>query len=87
MEKIKANASNLKGAEKEIYVKQNSSTNYNLNTVYDSVPSEDFPSLVNLNKKAVETYMSMNSSVKDMITNSATTNHTSPFLASRKIKK
>jgi len=87
MEKIKVNASNLKGAEKEIYVKQNSSTNYNLNTVYDSVPSEDFPSLVNLNKKAVETYMSMNSSVKDMITNSATTNHTSPFLASRKIKK
>ena len=87
MEKIKANAANMKGDDKEIYVKQNSSTNYNLDTVYKSVPPDDFSSLVNLNKKAVETYMSMNPSIKEMIADTATTNYTSPFLASRKLKK
>lgn len=87
MEKIKAAAANMKGDDKEIYVKQNSSTNYSLDTVYKSVPPDDFSSLVNLNKKAVETYMSMNPSIKDMIADTATTNYTSPFLASRKLKK
>ncbi len=87
MEKIKAAAANMKGDDKEIYVKQNSSTNYSLDTVYKSVPPDDFSSLVNLNKKAVETYMSMNPSIKEMIADTATTNYTSPFLASRKLKK
>jgi hypothetical protein len=87
MEKIKTSAANMKGDDKEIYVKQNSSTNYSLDTVYNSVPVDDFSSLVSLNKKAVETYMSMNPSIKEMITDTATTNYTSPFLASRKIKK
>jgi CRISPR/Cas system-associated exonuclease Cas4 (RecB family) len=87
MEKIKANAANMKGDDKEIYVKQNSSTNYSLDTVYKSVPPDDFSSLVSLNKKAVETYMSMNPSIKEMIADTATTNYTSPFLASRKLKK
>lgn len=87
MEKIKAAAANMKGDDKEIYVKQNSSTNYSLDTVYKSVPPDDFSSLVSLNKKAVETYMSMNPSIKEMIADTATTNYTSPFLASRKLKK
>jgi len=86
MEKIKLNASNLRGDNKEIYIRQNSSTNYNLKTISDVVPIEDFPSLVNLNKKAVETYMDMNPSVKEIIGESSTTNYTSPFLAERKIK-
>lgn len=87
MEKIKSNASNLKGDNKEIYIRQNSSTNYNLKTIADTVPTEDFPSLVNLNKKAVETYIDMNPSIKEIIQDSSTTNYTTPFLAERKIKE
>ena len=87
MEKIKLNSASLKGNDKEIYVRQNSSTNYDLNTVFDSVPTDDFANLVNLNKKAVETYMDMNPSIKEMIADTATTNYTTPFLAARKLKK
>jgi RecB family exonuclease len=86
MEKIKTNSNNLRGDNKEIYVRQNSSTNYNLKTISDTVPVEDFPSLVNLNKKAVETYMDMNPSIREIIKESSTTNYTTPFLAERKIK-
>ena len=86
MEKIKRNSENLNSEEKEIYVRQNSSTNYDLNTVHDVVPADDFSSLVNLNKKAVATYMNLNPAVKDMISETATTNYTTPFLASRKKK-
>lgn len=87
MEKIKSSSNNLKSSETEIYVRQNSRTNYDLKTVYDNVPPEDFSDLVNLNKKAVETYISLNPSVKDIIAETATTNYTTPFLASRKLKK
>jgi putative RecB family exonuclease len=86
METIKKNAKNLKGDAMEIYVRQNSSTNYDLKTVYDAVPPDDFAGLVNLNKKAVKNYLDMNPAVRDMISNTATTNYTSPFLASRKKK-
>ena len=86
METIKKDAKNLKGDDTEIYVRQNSSTNYDLRTVYDAVPPDDFAGLVNLNKKAVKNYLDMNPAVRDMISNTATTNYTSPFLASRKKK-
>jgi hypothetical protein len=86
MEKIKIRSENISSGEKEVYVRQNSSTAYDFDTVLKYVPEEDFPSLVNLNKKAVETYMSMNPSVKEVIADSATTNYTSPFLMTRKKK-
>lgn len=87
MEKIKRQSENLKGANKEIYVRQNSSTTYDLKTVYETVPEDDFPDLVNLNKKAINTYIGLNPAVKDQIAETATTNYTTPFLASRKKKK
>jgi len=87
MEKIKRNSENLQGNDKEIYIRQNSSTNYNLITVAEAIPDEDFVNVVNLNKKAVEAYMNVNPAVKDVIADTATTNYTSPFLAARKIKK
>jgi putative RecB family exonuclease len=86
MEKIKLRSENISNGDNEVYVRQNSSTSYDFDTVLKYVPEEDFPSLVNLNKKAVETYMSMNPSVKEVIADSATTNYTSPFLMTRKKK-
>ena len=86
IERIKKDFRNLKGADKEIYIRQNSSTGYDLNTVHSAVPTDDFAGLVNLNKKAVETYMDLNPSVKEKISSTATTNFTTPFLASRKKK-
>lgn len=87
MEKIKRNNKNVNGSDKSVYIRQNSRTNFDLDTVLRIVPEDDFPSLVRLNDKAVKTYMDLSPSVKETILETATTNYTSPFLASRKIKK
>lgn len=85
-EKIKRGAKDLEGADQHVYIRQNSRTNYDLKTVAAHVPTEDFPSLVNLNKKAVEKYVDANPIVKDKIVASAQTNYTTPFLATKKKK-
>lgn len=86
LEKIKMNSENLKGENTEVYIRQNAKVNYDLNTVANTVPAEDFPSLVNLNKKAVDMYLELNPSVKEEVAGTATTNYTTPFLVSRKKK-
>jgi RecB family exonuclease len=86
MEKIKKDSDDLRADNKEVYIRQNSRTEYNLKEVSTVVPSEDLVSIVNLNKKAVESYMDANPSVKERIAETSTTNFTSPFLAVRKIK-
>lgn len=87
MERIRKDFKNFEVGEEEIYVRQNSNVNYDLETVFNSVPIEDFTSLVNLNKKAVEQYFNTNPKVKEDIAKTATTNHTMPFLATKKLKK
>ena len=87
MEKIKRSNSNLITDDTEVYVRQNSRSEYDLQTVVKTVPPEDFSGLVNLNKKAVEAYMELNPAVKEEIEKSETTNYNSPFLAVRKLKK
>jgi len=87
MEKIRRTSENLTGNEEEVYVRQNAKINYDLLTVHEHVPTEDFAGLVNLNKKAVDMYVNLNPAVKDVISDTATTNYTSPFLATKKAKK
>ena len=87
MEKIKREFKNVASDEEEVYIRQNSRTSYDLNSVYRAVPSDDFHNLVNVNKKALENYMISNPVVKEEITQAAVTNFTSPFLATKKIKK
>jgi len=87
MERIQAKSANLVGLEDEVYVRQSSRKAYDLDTVYKYVPSEHFPKLVTVNKKAVDRYLEENSAVKDKITSAMVVNYTAPFLATRKVKK
>ncbi len=87
MEKIRRESVNISDGEKEVYIRQNARVGYDLKTVHKMVPEEDFVDIVNLNKKAVENYMEANPAVKDIIGETATTNYTSPFLATRKVSK
>ena len=87
MEKIRRDFKNVAGNEKEVYIRQNSRTTYDLNSVYKTVPSDDFHRLVNINKKALEGYMISNPVVKERVTSAAITNYTSPFLSVKKVKK
>ena len=86
MEKIKRGAKNLIGNKEEVYVRQNARTTYDLDSVYKMVPADDFHKLVNINKKAVTNYMTVNPVVKEELERTSTTNYTSPFLAIKKIK-
>jgi len=85
-EKIKRSGEDMEGETETIYIRQNSRTNFDLQTVAQTVPVEDFPSLVNVNKRAVENYMQDNPAVKEPILASANTNYTTPFLATKKKK-
>lgn len=87
MEKIKRDSENIKTPDNEVYIRQNSKTEYDLETVANFVPTEDFQKLVTLNKKAVESYMEYNPAIKERVEESSVTNFTSPFLAIRKLKK
>ena len=86
MEKIKRGAKNLIGEKEEVYVRQNARTTYDLESVYKRVPVDDFHKLVNINKKAVTNYIAINPIVKEELERTSTTNYTSPFLATKKIK-
>lgn len=86
MEKININASSLRSEDSEIYIRQSSRTNYDVNTVSKIVPPEDFVNLVTLNKKAVEEYITNNPSIKSAIESTSSTNFTTPFLSSKKTK-
>jgi len=86
MEKIKNAGANLKGDTKQIYIRQNSRTNYDTKEVHKLVPSDDFAGMVNLNKKAVDTYCAKYPKVKKEVLKTATTNYTMPFLASKQIE-
>lgn len=83
-EKIQRSASNMNIGDEEIYVRQNARTTYDLKTVYKTVPPEDFPTLVSIDKKAVDAYLDFNPAVRDEISNASTTNYTTPFLATKK---
>ena len=87
MEKIRRESENLKGEGQEVYVRQNSRVTYDLDTVHNAVPAEDFPHLVNVNKKAVDAYLNLNPAIRNDIERASTVNYTSPFLATRKINE
>ena len=93
MDKIRENHENLvmhgddNNTDLEIYIRQNSRTTYDLDTVYKVMPIEAFLKVINLNKGAVEKYISNNPAVKDRVYDSARVNYTAPFLSTKKKKK
>lgn len=87
MEKIKMAGENLKGEQTQAYIRQTARTNYDTLAVHSIVEPEEFVNMVNLNKKAVDSYCARNPKAKKLIEQSATTNYTTPFLATKNITK
>jgi putative RecB family exonuclease len=86
-EKIKMNSQNIVAGDQQVYIRQNSRVTYDLADVRDVVPSEDFHKVVNVNKKAVETYANTNPKVKERLLETANTSYTAPFLSTKKVNK
>jgi len=87
IEKIKRENSNPIWGDKEVYIRQNARTTYDLSKIEQIVPHENLIKMVNLNKKAVETYANDYPAARDLIYSAAQVNFTSPFLATKKIRK
>ena len=87
MEKIKREDTNPTWGDKEVYIRQNARTAYDLDIISKIVPQNRLVKMVNLNKKAVEEYANENPAARDLIFNAAKVNFTTPFLATKKIRK
>lgn len=87
MEKIKREETNPTWGDKEVYIRQNSRTTYDIDIISKVVPPERLVKMVNLNKRAVDEYAEDNPAVRDLIHDAARFNFTSPFLATKKIRK
>lgn len=87
MEKIKREDTNPTWGDQEVYIRQNSRTVYDLDIVSKVIPQDRLIKMVNLNKRAVEDYANENPAARDLIFSAAQVNFTTPFLATKKIRK
>ena len=87
IEKIKREDTNPTWGDKEVYIRQNSRTNYDLDVISKVVPQDQLVKMINLNKKSVENYANENPAARDLIFQAASVNFTTPFLATKKIRK
>jgi RecB family exonuclease len=87
MEKIKREDITPTWGDEEVYIRQNSRTEYDPEIISKVVPADQLIKMVNINKRAVSDYANDNPAIRDLILNSAKTNFTTPFLATKKIRK
>jgi putative RecB family exonuclease len=87
MEKIKREETQPTWGDKEVYIRQNSRTVYDLDIISKIVPQDRLVGMVNLNKRAVEDYANQNPAHRELIYSAARVNFTTPFLATKKIRK
>lgn len=87
IEKIKRDSKNLISGDDQVYIRQNSRINYDVDTILKVIPVEELSKVVSINKSRVEKYMDSNPAVKTTISNTAITNYTSPFLMLKKNRK
>lgn len=87
IEKIRRSGSNIHNDEKEMYIRQNSRTGFDLKEVHRLVPEKDFLDMIKLKDAAVKRYINRKTKVKNEILKSSQSNYTSPFLSTRKLRK
>lgn len=87
IERIRRSGTNIDDGEQELYIRQNSRTNFNLKDVRRLIPEKEFLKMIRLNNNAVKAYMNDNAAIKDELIRGSQSNYTSPFLSTRKLKK
>lgn len=87
MEKIKREDISPKWGDSEVYIRQNSRTEYDPEVISRVIPSDQLIKMVNVNKRALTDYANDNPAIRDLILDSSRTNFTNPFLATKKLRK
>lgn len=86
LDKIKLNAEDVVGQGKKLYIRQNATTQYDPKTVFESLALDEFLSTVKVSKGKVDEFMTKYPAAKIKITETASKNYTSPFLAHKNFK-
>lgn len=87
IDRIKIKGENINNGEKEVYIRQSNKRTYDTAVAASVIDPSHFSKLVKVNKRQLEEYMEKNPAVKGKIVESMTSNFTSPFLATRKVRK
>ena len=87
IEKIKKDSKSLICGDEQVYIRQNSRISYDIDTILTVIPVKELDKVVSINKGRIEKYMDSNPAVKTVISKTAITNYSSPFLALKKNKK
>lgn len=87
MEKIKSSGADLKGTDKQIYIRQSSRTNYDPQAIQSIVPADAFCGMVSIKKTDVDKYCDKHPKIKQEVMKNAVTNFSSPFLATKNLSK
>ena len=87
MEKIKREDISPTWGDKEVYIRQNARTEYDPEVIARVVPPDQLMKMINVNKRALTDYANDNPAVRDLILDSSRTNFTTPFLATKKLRK
>lgn len=87
IDRIKINGENINDGEKEVYIRQSNKRTYDTAVAASVIDPSHFAKLVKVNKRSLEDYMERNPVVKEKIVASMTSNFTTPFLATKKVRK
>ena len=87
IEKIKNNNIKINSDTEEVYIRQNSRVDYDINKLYSIIPSDDFVGMVSVKKSSLDNYLKQNPAFKKAVEESSTINFNEPFISKRKIKK
>jgi putative RecB family exonuclease len=86
IDRIKDDNIKVSNDNEEIYIRQNSRVDYDVNKLYNIIPSDDFVSMISVKKTALDNYVKQNPAFKKAVESSATINFNEPFIAKRKVK-
>lgn len=68
----------------ELYIRQNSRIDYDVGSIYNTIPSKDFVNLVSLKKSALDKYVNENPVFKESVDKAGSVNFNKPFIDKRK---
>lgn len=74
----------LCGKSESIHIQQRGRTFYDPKIILDIIPPEELPGMVNINKKAVDSYVRKNPEKSDEISGAASVSFSAPYLRMRK---
>ena len=86
IDRIKENNIKVNNDKEEVYIRQNSRVDYNVNKLHSIIPANDFVSMISVKKGALDNYIKKNPAFRKAVEEASSVNFNEPFIAKRKTK-